>query len=259
MENMWPLYPNKLLNNWEHLVTLSQYLENMWPLYSNIWKTFNPHLIQYLGTCDHFIPIFGNLWPLYPNIWEHVTTDHCFSHGPTEFVVLFLNLPQFCVDFRDLVGIWFWASLATWRFWRVWWLQWNLSLHWKRWSVCLAMLSEGILTEIESICSSVGKKGGKKWVQFVSVAANKIWASVRGKGTKKACRKITWPIFHSWRGLKILFPSFQLCGSITKQSFMVLLVPGLPTEIWPKNRDLCKKRPQRHPPTHIVDNFWASF
>ena len=47
------------------------------------------------------------------------------------------------------------------------------------------MLSEGILSEIESICSSVGKKGGKKWVQFVSVAANKIWASVRGERNKK--------------------------------------------------------------------------
>ena len=249
MENMWPLYPNKLLNNWEHLVTLSQYLENMWPLYpniwehlvtlsqylenmwplySNIWKTFNPHLIQYLGTCDH--------WPLLFT-WTNRICRPIFEPPP-----ILCRFPwsgwNLILSFIGNIAI-----LKGLRFWRVWSLQWNLSLHWKRWSVCLAMLSEGILNEIESICSSVGKKGGKKWVQFVSVAANKIWASVRGKGTKKACRKITWPIFHSWRGLKILFPSFQLCGSITKQSFMVLLVSGLPTEIWPKDRDLCKKRP----------------
>ena len=46
-------------------------------------------------------------------------------------------------------------------------------------------LLKGILSEIDSICSSVGKKAGKKWAQFVSVAANKIWSSVGGKCNKK--------------------------------------------------------------------------
>ena len=44
---------------------------------------------------------------------------------------------------------------------------------------------KGILSEIDSICSSVGKKEGKKLAQFVSLAANKIWSSVGGKWNKK--------------------------------------------------------------------------
>ena len=144
---------------------------------------------------------------------------------------LFLSLSQFCVEFHDLVG--FLASLtkvfAT-SWFRITSLKFAISNESSFLPVWLAMLSEGILSEIESICwGSVGKKESKKWVQFVSLAANKIRSSAKGERNeytsrvlfgkytlKNTFRKTWWSLVYA--------PGYVFCGKLAVYAIKIIVL-----------------------------------